>query len=344
MGIILRAPHRGAGALTGMGIGSVAAAIATALTIGAAGPASAAVVTGPFAGSYSINALPTPAGLAAVPLSATFKAGDANTVLIGVPGPVPSPGTIYSLPVVRGSDGHVSGFGTPTFFASAPGASPTSNDLDGGLAYAPNGTLFYTYTGATSGVGEILPGATSPAKVVDLAASGIHGFGLGLAFVPGGFGGQGQMKVVTTSSWYDVRLTDRGDGTYDVATATQTSYTVAAGPEAIVYVAAGNAGFATNSVIVGDESNNRLQAYSVNADGNIAQLPGQAFATLDGGHGAYGAALDPLTGDVLVLDENQIEEIRGFAVLAPEPAVAGLALAALLVGRRRRARGQARGR
>lgn len=171
-----------------------------------------------FAGSYSASDVTLPTSLAAESIAMTFKAGDPNTLLIGGRYPIGAGGkyqsAIYSVPVVRGGDGHVSGFGTPTMFAAAPG--PTDVDaLYPGLAYGPGGTLFYTYVeGTNTGLGEILPGGTQPAKFAPLGQFAFTERALGLAFVPNWSTGSGQLKVTSAAGsggrWYDVSLVSLG--------------------------------------------------------------------------------------------------------------------------------------
>lgn len=114
---------------------------------------------------------------------------------------------IYALPIVRAANGHITGFGTATLYASAP-------ELDGGLAFGPGGDLF--------GIGwnetflEFLPGATSPSATIDLSPWEDGG---ALQFVPAGMPGAGVLKLAQYGSaqWFDGTLTPNGDGTYSVS-------------------------------------------------------------------------------------------------------------------------------
>jgi hypothetical protein len=312
-------------------------------SLGVAGWAEAtAVIEPPFAGRYSASDVALP--FSGPSLAMTFKAGDPNTLLIGADYPQGggNQSVILAVPVVRGGDGHVSGFGTPTLFATAPG--PTNAlGMTAGLGYGPGGTLFYTYfDSGSTGIGEIVPGGTGPARFAAIPTLPPPGQATGLAFVPAGFDGEGELKVTGHYSvaWYDVSLVSRGDGTYDIGAAVQQQQSpIATTPSAVVYVKALNAGFITDAVLVGDMDSGRVYAYYLDTHGDLSGSLG-LFATLTDSVNDYaaGGTTDPLTGDVLFLGNDHVTEVRGFAV--PEPA--GIAAAAgagiALLGGRRRSR------
>ena len=91
---------------------------------------SAVTINAPFNTNYSVQstltipvAIPSPYG------GVTFKNGDVNTVLLSG-GAKNSGGIIYAVPVTRGSNNHITGFGTAAVLSTAP-------RIDGGLSYGP---------------------------------------------------------------------------------------------------------------------------------------------------------------------------------------------------------------
>lgn len=312
----------------------VRSALLACLLIGGAVSASAAIVA-PFDNDYtqvdlgSVTGVPTSYG------GVTFKAGDANTLLIGGSANNGS-GAIYEVGVTRGLDGHITGFsGAASFFASAP-------NIDGGLTYGPGGVLFYTGY-STNVLGQIKPGSTAPDKITNLSALGVSSSVGTVQYVPGGFAGAGKLKVgsYTGGNWWDLAFSPDGTGTYSILGATLTANT-GNGPEGIVYVAAGNPEFAVDSVLVSEYGANRVSAYEIDSNGDPLTATRRDFLT--GLTGAEGATIDPLTGDFLFSTfgtSNRVVLVRGFDAPVsgvPEPstfALMGGALLGLGVLRRR---------
>jgi hypothetical protein len=131
---------------------------------------SAVTINAPFNTNYSVQstltipvAIPSPYG------GVTFKNGDVNTVLLSGRANG-SGGIIYAVPVTRGSNNHITGFGTAAVLSTAP-------RIDGGLSYGPvvqNGVspagsvLFFTGYPANV-IGQIKSGSTSPDLTTNLA-------------------------------------------------------------------------------------------------------------------------------------------------------------------------------
>jgi len=190
-------------------------------------------------------------------------------------------------------------------------------------------------------LGQTAPGSTDEDRVDDLAALGVANSHSAINFVPAGFGGAGQAKIVAWSGgeWYDLELVPDGSGTFDPVSATQIDLdpstaaidTLPGGPEGFVYIADANVGFDVNSMLVADYSADRISAYEVDSDGNPILTTREDFLTdLDGAEGAF---IDPLTGDFLFSTfggGNRLIRVDGF--IPPPPAVVPVPAAVWLFG------------
>lgn len=282
------------------------------LALVAAGSAFGASITPLYSTDYSLVDLGAAPGVPTNYGGITFLAGDNNTLLIAG-GANGSNGALYTVGVTRDSNGHITGFSNPAvFYASAP-------NNDGGLAYAPNGTLLFTEY-SNNAIGEIKPGSTSPDATVSL--SGIVASSVGtLAFIPAGYTGAGSLVIGSYNggTFCTASMTDNGNGTYGFSACTNTVAT-GGGPEGIIYVPQGSPNFTNQSVLVSQYSSGKVVAYQIDANGLPIPATGQDF--ISGLSGAEGAVVDPVTGDFLFSTfggGNHIYEITGFAAPTPEP-------------------------
>ncbi|XHR98895.1 hypothetical protein ACFB49_04890 [Sphingomonas sp. DBB INV C78] len=269
-----------------------------------------------FVGSYSCSSLGTPTGVTGQLGGVTFL--DDNTLLIG--GNANSAnGYIASIDVIRGADGHISGFGAPsTFFAAAP-------QIDGGLSFGPGGVLFATGY-PTNTLLQYKTGSTTPDKIINL--SGVGGSVGTLQFVPQGFDGAGNLKIASysTGQFYTASLTADGNGLYNIGALTLSGQ-LSGGPEGLVYVDGGNAGFGVDSLLVSEYSAGKVGTYKLDANGN--PIAGTRRDFIKGLNGAEGAVIDPLTGDFLFStfgSGNGLFVISGFTAPAPVPEPASWAM------------------
>ena len=185
--------------------------------------ATAASIGPDYVGSYTAFDLGSVAGLPPLYGGLTFAEGDPNTLLIG--GRANSAqGLFYSTPVIRDAAGHITSFGTPT--ALGFGAYN-----DGGIAYGPGGVLFYSRWPVNQ-MGEVKPGSTTDARVIDLGPLGVASSHAALGFVPAGYSGAGGFKMLSWSGgqFYNAVLSPDGTGTYDLASAILAT-TLPGGPE-----------------------------------------------------------------------------------------------------------------
>lgn len=280
-----------------------------------------AIALGPdFTADYSFTSLgsvpglpPSYGGLAFIDMDTILIGGDANT----------ADGRLYTIDVTRDASGHITGFsGTAAVF----GAVGEFND--GGVVFGPDGVLF-TARWPAHELGQTLPGSADEDKIIDLSTFFAGDSSLSaLNFVPAGFAGAGQLKLVTWSggSWYTASFAPDGAGTFDITGVVREDLdpvaggiqNVPGGPEGFVYIAAGNPGFAVDSILISEWSAGRVGAYEIDANGNPLVATRRDF--LSDLSGAEGAVIDPLTGDFLFSTfggGDQVVVVQGF--LAPPP-------------------------
>lgn len=268
-------------------------------------------VAPPFAANYTVTDLgpvpgvPTPYG------GLTISSTDPNVLLIGGNANNAS-GAIYSIRVRRNDCRNIVGFvGTATRFASAP-------NIDGGLAFGPNGVLFAT-TYSNNNLLLIEPGSIAPDRVVSLTPLGVASSTGTLGFVPAGLPGAGRFKLASynASRFYDAVLTPDGNGTFDVTNVTQTAQ-IQGGPEGIAYVPASSPMFTAPSVLISEYSAATIAAYSIDAQGN--PIPSTRTPFITGLSNVEGAYVDSTSGDYLFstfTGNTRVLVVRGFAISIP---------------------------
>jgi hypothetical protein len=336
---------------------SVLAVIMSLLALGAAVWPAQAIDLGPeFADSYTAATLGSVPGLPPLYGGLTFI--DNNTILIGGNANA-ADGRLYTIGVVRDVNGHVTGFsGQATLFGGPNSTIGAFND--GGVVFGPGGVLF-TSRWPVNELGQTKPGSTSEDKIINLGALGVVASHAALNFVPAGFGGAGQLKLVSWAGgqWYTATLAADGLGTFDLVGLTPVDLdpatagidSVPGGPEGFVYISAGNPDFALNGMLISEFSAGEVGAYELDENGN--PIIGSRRLFLSGLAGAEGAAIDPLTGDFLFSTfggGDQVFIVQGFFPPppsdVPEPSVVallcvGFAVAAVWVRSARRRRCEA---
>lgn len=293
----------------------------------AASWAGAQVIQPPYDSVYTLTDLGTIANLPTPYGGLDFLSGNPNVIVIGGAANSAS-GQLFTVNLTRDAQNHIVGFsGGATLFSD--GAYN-----DGGVVFGPGGVLFYTRF-PTNEVGEVKPGSTITDKIVDLTTLGIFGpmtvtGGLkrlhapagaassvgALNFVPSGFPGAGQLKIVSydSANWYTAAYSPDGSGTYNITSATLNT-TIQGGPEGFIYVPPGSPVFATHSMLVSEYDNDVVTTYQF--DGSANPNPGTRAVFISGLTGAEGAVIDPLSGDFLFSTfgaVNHVIVVRGFAI------------------------------
>lgn len=293
---------------------------------------------GDFAADYTVTVLGSVPGLPPLYGGLTFL--NASTLLIGGNANNPT-GSLYTIGLVRDGDGAITGFsGSAERFGGPSGTVGEYND--GGVVFGPGGVLF-TARWPINGLGQTKPGSIDEDKIIELAPLGVANSLAAINFVPAGFGGAGQFKLVSWSGgqWYSAGLAPDGNGTYDLVGLAQVDLNpavggiqnVPGGPEGFVYIPASNAGFGVNSMLISEYSAGMVGAYQVDAQGNPLVATRRTF--LSGLTGAEGAAIDPVTGDFFFSTfggGDRIVRVSGFTEPAPpipEPGTQALLLAGL---------------
>lgn len=202
-------------------------------------------------------------------------------------------GNLYTVPLVRDPNTHqITSFGGPaTLYAAAP-------NNDGGIFFAPNGTLLFTRY-SMNHLGQILPNSTY--VTTSLTDFGIASSVGSIALVPSGFPGAGNLIIASYNAaiMYNVPYTIDGAGFYILGNKTEEVSVVgiANGPEGIAYVPQGSLGFPNLSMAVSSYGDGTVMVFEVGSEG----LPDPATARemVTGLTGAEGALIDPVTGDFL---------------------------------------------
>jgi len=303
---------------------SRSAALAVLLSFLGAAIAGAQAIEPPYDAVYTLTDLGAVPGLPTPYGGLTFLPSNSNVIVIGGAANVVG-GALYSIGIVRGAGNHITGF-TGTVALHSEGQFN-----DGGVVFGPGGVLFYTRYPVNE-IGEVKPGSAVNDKIVDLTALGISSSVGALNFVPGGFPGAGQLKIVSydTGDWYTASYTSDGTGTFNI-TSPVLNTTIDVGPEGFVYVPPGSPIFPSGtSLLVSEYGNDVVATYQVDAGGN--PTPASRALFVSGLTGAEGAVIDPVTGDFLFSTfgaTNHVIVVRGFAVPnTPTPTPPGTAATA----------------
>jgi hypothetical protein len=202
-------------------------------------------------------------------------------------------GTLYTVALVRDAvSHHITGFsGAAVVYFAAP-------NIDGGVFFAPNGTLLFTQY-SQNHLGQILPDNSYVTTLLD--DYGISSSVGSVALVPYGYPGAGNLIFASYNAGilYNIPYTINGSGQYILSnkTAEVSIDAIAPGPEGIAYIPAGSLAFPNLSMVISSYSNGTVIVFEVGADGlPVASTAREIVTELTG---AEGALIDPVTGDFL---------------------------------------------
>jgi hypothetical protein len=237
---------------------------------------------------------------------------DPSTLLLAGDSESPD-GGLYSIKLKRDACGHVLGFeGSAVHVATTP-------YIDANLLYGKNDVLLYSQWPANM-IGQLLPGAASPASSTDLAPFNVDSSIGGMGFVPPGFPTSGTLRGVTWSAgnWFQLDSTFE-NGLYKITSAKMIT-NLPNGPGGFAYVPKGSPGFPVQSLIMAEWSADHVAVYEVDDQGNPkAQTRKEFFSSFQKPWGAY---FEPVSGDYLFLtwgpSPDRVYSVRGF-VPPPEP-------------------------
>jgi hypothetical protein len=221
----------------------------------------------------------------------TIRPEQPNTLYIGGTANYAN-GALYTVALTRDPvTQHITGLGPALIYAAAP-------NIDGGVCFAPNGTLLFTRYSMNE-LGQILP--NSSYSSINLSQFGVASSVGSLAFVPFGYPGAGNLifSSYNGSVLYNVPYTVDPSGQYILGNqiAEVSVNTTAAGPEGIAYIPAGSAGFPELSMVISSYSNGTVVVFEI-GEGGLPDIS-TARTMITGLTGAEGALIDPVTGDFL---------------------------------------------
>jgi len=279
------------------------------------------VLAAPFDEDYECFQLVDIPGVPPEYGGSTFSLDDPDTLLIGGDANT-EPGALYSIDVTRDELCHITGFAS----ASAQQVAAAEYN-DGGLAYAPNGTLFLARWPVNE-LGQLAPGAVATSRVDAMGPLGVStGMQVdqgaaAIAFVPAEFPSEGAFKLLTWEGgfFYTMAIASDGGPTYDVLSATY-ELTLPGGPEGFVYVSEANAQIEAPSVLVSEWTAGNVALYEIDDQADPILATRRDFIV--GLTGAEGAHIDPTGGDFVFTTfggGNVIIAVRGFVPNLPPPA------------------------
>jgi len=274
-------PRLGCGGNWSITVRTPCVLLSTALVCvaGSAQIAAAQTIDPFYASRYTVSDLGSVPGVPPLYGGCALKFDDANTLLIGGDAN-DAPGALYSIGLVRDSDGHITGFsGTAMFYAEAA-------YNDGGVIYGPNNVLFLARWPVNE-FGQIRAGSTVTDRIIDLTPFGVEDSVAAMNFVPQGYHGAGRLKFVSwpDGEWNNVVIALGANGLYDVISATEVvASRLPGGPEGFVYVPPASPLFPGEAMLVSEFTAGNVTAYDVDANGDPIVATARLF--VDGLEGA----------------------------------------------------------
>jgi hypothetical protein len=201
-------------------------------------------------------------------------------------------GGLYAVKVARDACQHIVGFvGEAKKVASTP-------YIDANLLYTASNVLFYSGWPVYE-LSQLLPGAASPARTVDLMPLGMNDSAGGIGFVPANLPGAGGLRAVgwPAGEWYHIDYTADGD-LFRIGQVRRTN-SLPNGAGGFAYVPAGSPLFPKQSILEAEWDHDHVATYEVDDQGDpLPESRKDFFTTFPKPWGAY---FEPLTGDYVFL-------------------------------------------
>jgi hypothetical protein len=212
---------------------------------------------------------------------------------------------LFSVAIGRSGNDSITGFHDAAFVASVPYA-------DAGMVHHPNGTLLVANWPANE-IGQLLPGSTEYDRVTQLAGLGAAEAATAVAFVPAGFPGAGQLKLLSWDGgeWYTVSLTPDGNGLFTIG-ALQPGPVLPGGAAGMQYVH-DQPGIDGAAVLTAEFNLDTITVWELDAIGDPLPSSGRPF--LGGLTKIEGLYRDPLSGDLVATTwdgDGFVVGVRGF--------------------------------
>jgi|LNFM01.1.fsa_nt_gb hypothetical protein len=237
---------------------------------------------------------------------------DPNLMYIGVDSETPM-GSIYAIRVVRDCGRHIIGYsGTARLVASAP-------YVDANLFYDRDGNILYSMWPVNQ-IAILRPGSMMPSQVINLMPFGVEQQASpgGLAFVPTGFVGAGELRAVgwPNFGWFRIPYGYR-DRTYTLMNAERRAM-FTNGTGGFAYVPAGSPMIDRPALIMAEWATS-VSLFDVDMRGDVQLATRRPFLT--GLTNAWGAYFEPVTGDFMFPSwgNDRVIVVRGFATPQPPP-------------------------
>ena len=200
----------------------------------------------------------------------------------------------------------------------APG-STIGQYNDAGVAFGPANVLFVRRYPANE-LEQSKVGSLAPDKVTNLASLGVTGGGGSIGFVPPGFPGAGSMKLVSWggNGWYHCEFAPDANGTFNITSASLRA--TFGGPEGIAFVPPDSPLFPPGSVLIVEYGYSKVVTAPLDANGDPIVAQSRDF--IRDLPQAYGACIDPVTGDFLFDTwggSSEVVRVSGFATPTPAP-------------------------
>lgn len=240
---------------------------------------------------------------------------------------------LYRIPLLRDQACHIAGIGMAEKIADLEHVDGITRDPGGALLFGRSNSPSTEQAPIVAGLARMKVGSNAPDELLDLTLPefGVNQPVSGVGFVPSGFLGAGKLVFTTSrtdfvsppvSKWFSVNLAGDGTGPLEDEVLGVTEEANLDGPASFAFLHAGSLGFPTDTVLISDYRQRGIFAYTMTMTGapdsqskrTVVQIPKEAGISQTD-VGPWGIALDPVSGDLLVVlrEFQELVAIRGFS-------------------------------